>query len=58
MKQFQSHCSDSPETKKGNDTFTLPDSASDKVSDSDNITAHSYGAHISTEAEKGSDRSV
>ena len=26
--------------------FTLPDPDSDKVSDSDNITIHSYGTHI------------
>ena len=26
--------------------FTLPDSDSDKVSDSDNITVHSYGTYI------------
>ena len=28
------------------DAFTLPDSDSDKVSDSDNITVHFYGTHI------------
>ena len=34
------------DSSDSNGAFTLPDSDSDKVSDSDNITVHSYGTHI------------